>query len=200
MTRRRVTWTRRIAHHEAGHAVLSAALNDTPHLVSIRSDEASFGRCLYRFDARPERMLPVFLAGFAAEEVLTGSTPRRLRGPDLGFSVWSVVTPSEATSASVSELLGGCDQQLAVREIMKLGCDRDPEAIRAEFERYYALAKRSVEAVWPAVLAIAAAVRRSTELDRRAFRAAIGPFDIYTPIFAVQDGYGPGSPAWTAQS
>jgi hypothetical protein len=43
----------RTAHHEAGHAVLSAALNDMPHLVSIRAARWTAGRSIQRVVASP---------------------------------------------------------------------------------------------------------------------------------------------------
>jgi len=42
--RRRVDSLTRTAYHEAGHAVLSAAISDTPQCVSIRHEGHTLGR------------------------------------------------------------------------------------------------------------------------------------------------------------
>ena len=177
----------RIAHHEAGHAVLSAAINDTPDLVSIRASGASLGRSRSRMEGRLENRVQVHLAGFAAEELLTGRRPNQLAGPELGFSVLAAIEPRHASIAAGIE---GCDQYLAVEEILGMGCPRTSDAIRAEFERFYVVAKESLSAVWPTVQALANALLKHKELDRNGVFQAIGRDDIYGPIFAVQKANG----------
>jgi hypothetical protein len=186
MDRSRITKKQRVAHHEAGHAVVSAAINDAPVLVSIRGNDTSLGRSRYRFEAGPERLIQVHLAGFAAEEVLSGRHSRQLRGLELGVSIAAVTRSSHAALACVE----GSDQHLAVQEILKMGCDPKSASIRAEFERFYAIAKASVEAVWPAVVSVAEALLKQSDLESRAFFEALRGHDIYGPVFAIQKAYG----------
>jgi len=68
---------RRTAYHEAGHAVLSAAINDKPDQVSIRAAHGTLGRNGLKMFARPTSLTQVYLAGFAAEHLLTGRLPRQ---------------------------------------------------------------------------------------------------------------------------
>src|ERR1700677_271282 len=67
---------RRTAYHEAGHAVLSAAINDRPEHVSIRGHDGTLGRTTQKMLVRPTSLAQVYLAGFAAEHLLTGRRPR----------------------------------------------------------------------------------------------------------------------------
>ncbi len=68
---------RRTAYHEAGHAVLSAAINDKPHHVSIRAAHGTLGRTGQKMFAGPTSLAQVYLAGFAAEHLLSGRRPRQ---------------------------------------------------------------------------------------------------------------------------
>lgn len=61
----------RTAHHEAGHAVLSAAINDMPLHASIRAAHRTLGRTAQRMFARPTSLAQLYLAGFAAEHLRT---------------------------------------------------------------------------------------------------------------------------------
>jgi hypothetical protein len=185
--RRSVPKRTRIAHHEAGHAVLSAAINDAPSLVSIRSSGMALGRSRYRMEAGPAFLAQVHLAGFAAEELLMGRRSRQLSGPELGFSIASLTDPALADIGSSVE---GCDQYLAVQVVLAMGCPPTGEAVRADIERFYGIAKASLASVWPAVLAVAQALLRQSELDSDGFFAAIAGHQIYTPVFAVQDDHG----------
>ncbi len=63
------------AFHEAGHAVLSAALASTPEYVTIRPDGQTLGRSRARMPVRPTFRAQVHLAGFAAEHVVTRRRP-----------------------------------------------------------------------------------------------------------------------------
>jgi hypothetical protein len=167
--------------------VLSAAINDTPDLVSIRASGASLGRSRSRMEGRLENRVQVHLAGFAAEELLTGRRPRQLTGPELGFSVLAAIEPRQASLAAEVE---GCDQYLAVAEILGMGCPRTSDAIRTQFERFYVVARESLSAVWPTVQALANALLKHEELDRNGVFQAIGRDDICGPIFAVQKANG----------
>ena len=83
---KRITERTRTAYHEAGHAVLSAAINDTPELVSIREEHATLGRTRQRMFARPTLLVQVHLAGFAAEHLHTGRRSRQL-DQEVGFAI-----------------------------------------------------------------------------------------------------------------
>ena len=177
----------RVAYHEAGHAVLSAAINDSPRLVSIRPHGESLGRSRYRFEAPPQRLVQVHLAGFAAEELLTGRRGRRMLGPEMGFSVVALTNPA---FASVAEGLETCDQYLAVDAIIRFGRSKTREPILAEVEAFYIAAKESLLSVWPAVRSVARALLKRAELDRASFHVALGEHDIYGPVFDVQERHG----------
>lgn len=177
----------RIAHHEAGHAVLSAAINDTPDLVSIRAKGVSLGRSRYRMEGRPETRVQVHLAGFAAEELLKGRRSSQLTGKELGYAV---LVAMEHRLASHAGTMDGRDEYLAVQEVLAMGCARTSDAIRAEIERFYIAARDSLAAIWPTVQGVAKALLKHEELDRRRMFEAIGGSDIYGPVFAVQDAHG----------
>lgn len=183
----RITPRQRIAYHEAGHAVVSAAINDAPHLVSIIANDYSRGRSRYAFEAHPEQLVQVHLAGLAAEELLSGSAPRELRGPRLGISILACTATSHI---EIPASVDGSDQHLAVQEILTMGCAPNRDSIRTEFERFYAIAKAAVESVWPAVTAVAQALLERSELRRDAFFEAVGARDIYAPVSAVQKANG----------
>ncbi|HXK16555.1 MAG TPA: hypothetical protein VNG33_02030 [Polyangiaceae bacterium] len=155
--------------------------------MSIIANDYSLGRSRYAFEGPPERLVQIHLAGFAAEELLSGRQSRQLRGLELGMSVMAAVNPLLAGAASPAE---GSDQHLAVREILTMGCAPNRDSIRAEFEHFYAIARAAVESVWPAVVAVAQALLERCELGRDAFSEAVGAHDIYAPVAAVQKAYG----------
>src|ERR1700689_394619 len=88
MARSRKTFDARIrtAHHEAGHAVLSVAINDHPEHVSIRGHRGTLGRSAQKMLGRPTSLAQVYLAGFAAEHLLTGRRPQAF-GVEVGLGV-----------------------------------------------------------------------------------------------------------------
>jgi hypothetical protein len=184
--RKRVRKRTRVAYHESGHAVLSAAISDAPHLISIRPDGATLGRCHYRPAHSLEKRVQIHLAGFAAEELLLLRRPPQMDGSDLGLSIASFVY----NDAISSKCIKTCDQYLAVSDIVEMGCDRRDSAIRIEFNRFYAIAMESLKSVWPAVAAVAKTVLKKTDIDRSSFSGAIRGYDIYTPIFAIQKTHG----------
>ncbi|MGH7283593.1 MAG: hypothetical protein ACRELY_18865 [Polyangiaceae bacterium] len=184
----RITARMRFAHHEAGHAVLSAAINDTPHLVSIRQIGESFGRTRQQMIGRPEVLVQVHLAGYAAEHQLTGRRPPQLKA-DLGFAILSLIEPAHTTLAAEMDLVGR-DEYLAVRELLAMGCAPRIEIVRAEVDRFYEAARASLVAVWPAVQSVAAALLKCEELDRNRFFEAIGGFELYGPVLTAQEAHG----------
>lgn len=175
-----------LAHHEAGHAVISAAISDAPRLISIIAQADSNGRSHYRMDGRPERLVQVHLAGFAAEELLSGQRSSQFSGPELGFSVLAATEPA----FEVPDEIAGRDQHLAVQEILRMGCKRTSEAIRSEIDRFYGITLESLSAIWPAAVKVAESLLKHSELDREGFFAAVGGIDLYAPVFAVQERHG----------
>lgn len=167
--------------------MLSAAIGDAPHLVSIRPDGETLGRARYRRDGRPESIVQIHLAGFAAEELLKGCRSKQFIGSELSCSITALTKPE---FAFVGEGLETCDQFLAVKDIIDLGTEATNEAIRAQVERFYAAAKDSLEAIWPVVRSVAKALLEHTEIDYGLFRRAVGNRDIYGPVFEVQAAHG----------
>jgi len=181
---RSVSKRTRVAHHEAGHAVLSASLSDAPRLVSIVAKEGSLGRARYQMLARPQVLIQVHLAGFAAEHILKGKEPKQFVS---GLGVCTT-----ALEYKLVDTLGtaGSDEQLAIDEALKMGTAVDEEAIKATVTRFYDTSRESLIRVWPAVQAVAKVLLKKGELDRDGFFEAIGSFDIYKPVRAVQMAYG----------
>ena len=177
-----------MAYHEAGHAVLGAALNDAPRLISIIPIGASDGRCLSSWESRPSFMAQVHLGGFAAEALLTGSRPRGMT-PEAFLLPMMALLLDWGTGAG-PQGVEGTDQLHVLRQVLATGTARDPDLLRAEVARYFDAAKASLEAVWECVDIVARALLVKKELDRGAFEQLIGPRDIYTPVFEVQRARG----------
>jgi hypothetical protein len=82
-----------VAYHEAGHAVLSAAIANKPRHVSIRPEGTTLGRSGARASVYPTSRVQIDLAGLAAEHLLTGRRPRQL-DQDVGFSLIARLDPA----------------------------------------------------------------------------------------------------------
>jgi hypothetical protein len=190
----------RVAYHEAGHAVLSAAINDTPRHVSIRGNAETFGRSRVMRCARPTTLVQVALAGFAAEHLLTGRRSCHL-DREIGFAILTHFDPvlGAAFDGTMSR-----DGTLAVQDVLRTGCRETHEDIRVEVDRLYEVARESLACVWPAVNSVASALLERDELDRSAVDAALAAFDLVKPVFGVQRAHGllalPGSHASGAES
>lgn len=176
----------RTAFHEAGHAVLSAAINDTPRHVSIRADGNTLGRSGARMSARSTSLVQVHLAGFAAEHLLTKRRPRQL-DQEVGFAILSHADPALRKAFAGSEHHDG---YRAVQEVLRMGIPEDDEAIKREIDRLYEIARESLSAVWPAVKALAKALLEHEELDRAGVEKALEPFALFTSVLAVQQAHG----------
>jgi ATP-dependent Zn protease len=175
------------AHHEAGHAVLSAAINDRPEHVSIRGQDGTLGRSAQRMSfVRPTSLAQVYLAGFAAEHLLTG---RRPRGFDIELGL-GVLVHLDRDLVEKIEGIDGTDGYGAVREVLRTGVREIESEIRAEVERVYEVARESLRAVWPSVRAVAEALLEREELDRAGLDDVLADTDIYAPVFAVQKAHG----------
>lgn len=176
----------RTAFHEAGHAVLSAALGHNPQHVSIRPDERTLGRSGARMSSRATSRVQVHLAGYAAEHVLTGRRPRQL-DQDVGFALLARLDRG-LRDAFVE--LDGRDGQRAVDDVLRTGVFAGDDEIRREVDRFYEITRESLSAVWSSVKHLAAALLEREELDREAVDAVIGDVDVFTPVITVQRRHG----------
>jgi hypothetical protein len=187
--RKRVTMRSRTAHHEAGHAVLASAIGDRPHLVSIRAEGARLGVTRYRAPRGPlSSAVQIHLAGYAAEEILTGRRPRQLH-QDVAFAVCFRGGRNVPTGFEGDQ---NRDGWLAVHDLLRAGYSGDDDGLKAQVFDLYGVALESLVAVWPTVGDLARALLRHGELDREGVGAAFGSDDIYTPVFDVQEAHGLG--------
>ena len=185
-TPKRVTPRTRTAFHEAGHAVLSAAINDTPHLVSIRPNGDTLGRSLQKGFARPSSMAQIALAGFVAEHILTGRRSRQF-DQEVGFAMVA------NTDRRLREAFPGSEHQdgyLAVEHVLRTGVPEAEDDIRREVDRLYEIAWKSLSAVWPAVKCLATALLKHEELDRAGVEKALESFALFTKVLPVQRAHG----------
>ena len=178
--------TSRTAHHEAGHAVLSAAINDCPERVSIRGRDGTLGRSTQKMFVRPTSLAQVFLAGFAAEHLLTGRRPRSF---DIEVGLGVLAHLDHGLVAKI-EGVDATDGYGAVHQVLRSGIREVEDEIRAEVERLYEITRESVRSVWPSVKAVAAALLEQEELNRDGLDRALGDADIFAPVFAVQRAHG----------
>lgn len=181
---KRISARQRTAYHEAGHAVLSAAINDAPHYVSILEQEGSLGRAAYWMHGRPELLVQVHLAGYAAEEILTGKRTKDTE-KRLGWACLSV----GRSIPGLAEGHEGTDEHRAIGELLKMGIPGETEKLRQEIDRFLGIAKESLVSVWPSVEAVAKALLKHGEIDRDEFLNLIAD-DIYTRVFKVQVKHG----------
>jgi ATP-dependent Zn protease len=176
----------RLAYHEAGHAVLSAAIANPPVHVTIRSDGHSNGRSGARMSARATTRVQVHLAGFAAEHLLTGRRSRQL-DEEVGFAILARIDPALRSAFTALEIRDG---HRAVQEVLGIGEDLTDAEIKREVDRFYEITHESLSVVWRAVVAVAKALLQHEELDRDAVEEAIGDVDLYVPVVAVQKAHG----------
>lgn len=173
------------AYHEAGHAVLGAAIGDSPTYITIKPNGPNLGRSDQKMLGRSEVLVQVYLAGYAAEELLTGRRSRQFeRQP--GFAILA----TDPKLATLAKDCHGTDELDAVRTLLATGCTGDDEAIRAEVERFYVAARESLAAVWAVVEGVAKALLRRGELDGDGLFEAMGGGDIYQPVHLIQREHG----------
>jgi len=185
MKRRSVPKRRRTAFHEAGHAVLSAAINDTPRHLSIRPNALSLGRSRQQMLGRPEVLVQVHLAGYAAEQILTDRRPKQM-----DYEVNLAIVSLEPSMRSLANGMETCDGYRAVHELLPLHESVDEERLRRELDRFLEVAQKSLTSVWRAVENVARALMTHEELDSDGVLAALSGVSLYRPVFAVQDQYG----------
>jgi hypothetical protein len=176
----------RTAYHEAGHAVLSASINDKPDHVSIRGEHGTLGRSGQKMFARPTSLAQVYLAGFAAEHIAAGRRPRQYN-EETGLGILAHTDPALAETFKGVET---CDGFGAVQEVLRTGVRPVEDELRREVDRLYEVARESLSAVWSSVKAVVEALLVHEEIDRDGINEAIGDADIYTPVFAVQQAHG----------
>ena len=174
------------AHHEAGHALLSAAINDHPEHVSIRTHEGTLGRSTQKMLVRPTSLAQVYLAGFGAEHLLTGRRPRSF-DVEVGLGLLAHLDPHLVETI---DGVAATDGYGAVHQVLRTGVREVEAEVRMEVERLYAVARESLRAVWPSVKVVAEALLVHEELDRAGLDGAIGEADIFGPVFAVQRAHG----------
>jgi hypothetical protein len=170
MNRDPVSTRTRTAYHEAGHAVLMAAIDERPHHVSIRSAFGTLGRTARRGSARPTSLAQVYLAGFAAEHILTGRRPRQY-DTETGLGILAHTDPALTDTFDAVEASDGYG---VVLNLLRTGVRAEQAELRREVDRLYDLTRASVAAVWPAVSALAKALLVHEELDRQGIDEAIG--------------------------
>jgi ATP-dependent Zn protease len=176
----------RTAYHEAGHGVLSAAINDSPNLLSIEPEGERLGFTRQAMFARPTSIAQVYVAGFAAEHLLTGRRSRDFVR-EVALAVMTKFHPTLGEAFPDSEHRDGHRALEAILRCAQLGT---AEEMLQEVDRFYEIARESLSAVWIAVDGVAKALIERRVLDRDGFDAVVGGFDIYTPIFAVQRRHG----------
>lgn len=184
--RKSVSERTRTAYHEAGHAVLSAAINDTPSHLSIRPNGGTLGRNTMKMFVRPTSLAQVFLAGFAAEHLLTGRRPRQL-DMEIGMALLAHFDPKLVDTFDGIEATDGHG---AVRQVLRTGVRENEAEIRRELQRLYGIACESLTVVWPAVEALAGALLKCEELDEDAIEEVLGECGLFIPVFAVQRAHG----------
>jgi hypothetical protein len=161
----------RTAFHEAGHAVLSAAINDRPHHVSIRADRGTLGRTWQKMSAPSTSLAQVYLAGFAAEHLLTGRRPRQY-DVETGLAILAHTDPA---LTSTFEGIEASDGYGALLHLLRTGVRPIEGELRHEVERFYELARTSVSVVWPSVRVLAEALLVHEELDREGLDRVLAP-------------------------
>jgi hypothetical protein len=150
--------------------------------VSVREKGRILGWSAHPPCRDPRSLAQIYLAGFAAEQLLTGRRSRELE-IEVGLGVLAhldrdlIETMAGVTSA---------DGYGAVHQVLRTGVREIEAEVRGEVERLYAAARESLSAIWPAVADVAAALLEHEEIDRRGFDAVIGARDIVGPVLEVQ--------------
>jgi hypothetical protein len=176
----------RTAYHEAGHAVLSAAINDMPRHVSIRAMHDTLGRTGQKMFARPTSLAQVYLAGFASEHRFTGRRSNQFR-VETGLGILAHTDPKLIATFPGVEASDGYG---VVRNLLRIGILLDAAELRKEVDHFYRVAHECVVAVWPSVTVVANALLAREELDRDDLDDLLGQADIYAPVLAIQQKHG----------
>lgn len=159
-----------LAYHEAGHAVLGARLGEAPARVSIVGDGNTWGHTSQRMGGEPALLAQIYLAGFAAEHLLTGRRARQL-DQELGFAI---LTLEDTALLLAFEGAKERDGHRAVHELLRSAQLRSGDEVRAEVARHYAAARAALAGVWPVVQRVATALLERHVLERQSLREALG--------------------------
>jgi hypothetical protein len=139
------------------------------------------GRTLQKSGAGPVAMAQIYLAGYAAEHLLTGRRPPEMVR-QLALGILAHVDP-EIVPVDAS----GTDGHGAVVEIVRSGVsERAQREIEREAERLYDVARDSLSAVWHAVEAVAARLERVEQLDDARVERILRPFAVRAEVRLVQ--------------
>jgi len=157
------------AYHEAGHAVMCGYFGSPPHRVSIRPGEHTLGRSLAGSPG-PGSLAAVYLAGFAAEHVLLGRRPEQL-DHEITFAL---LARRDRRLGAAFEGAGARDGTRALQALLAIGADGTDQELRREVDQVYEATRDALDAEWPRVEAVAAALLERGELDREAFEGLVG--------------------------
>jgi len=136
--------------------------------------------------AQPIALAQVYLAGFAAEHLLTGRRPRQYN-VETGLAILAHTDPA---LVSTFEGIQASDGHGAIQHLIRTGVRPVEEELRQEVDRLYEISRASVSAVWTFVRALAQALLMHEELDRDGLDEAMGDADIHSPVLAVQQAHG----------
>ncbi len=189
MTSKRLVTT---AHHEAGHAVLFAALTESlPHEVSIVPDDRTLGRAGYRGFVPPHELVQICLAGYAAEELHTLRQPRCLNR-DVSTAVFMHLNPvpSEADPFGSSSRLKEQDWSKAVSQVIMMSTLIEHEAIKSTTLRFYHLTKEALTSVWPAVERVAKTLLERKAISGEELQGILAEYNLFLPVFEAQNKHG----------
>lgn len=187
--RPRVSARTRLAYHEAGHAVLSAAIGNPPDYVSIRATGHALGHNLLQPSQHASSRIQVHLAGYAAEHILTGRRPTQFR-QEIVFSALAQFFDGVREALETVEHSEDRDGYRAVEDICRLAVFEDEKAICKEVERYYAITVDSLTCVWRSVEAVAKGLLKHEALERPRLDEAIWKVDIYALLRPLQHKQG----------
>lgn len=175
-----------VANHESGHAVLSAALNEVPRLISIRPREDTLGRSRLRNVAGPAELVQVHLAGFAAEHLVTGHRAREL-DRQIGLAVRAHANPEEWSAVTSPE--ASFDGALAVNELLRIDARYTDDELWREIAHYYLLTHASLAAIWGAVQRVVQALLLHGELSSDDISKALGDEDVRGTVLQVRTSF-----------
>ncbi len=130
---------------------------------------------------RPELLVQVHLAGYAAEGILAGK-----RSKDAERRIGLACISVGHSIPELSEGHEGTDEHRAIGELVKMGIAIESETLRLEIDRYLGIAKESLVAVWPSVTAVAKALVKHGEIDREEF--LVVPENLSAPVPEILSG------------
>ena len=168
----------RTAYHEAGHTVLAASIDDWPELVSIRPRGSTLGRSRQRMAGRPEMLVQVYLAGFAAEHLLTSRRPLDL-AREVRFALVARAMPDVGERFPDSMATDG---HRAVQEILRMERAPDDDEIARAVDRFYDVARESLSVVSLTVDRVARSLLRKQELHCDELRATFADASVFAPF------------------